>query len=142
MSSLVSSGFRGSGAPGGLGLISFVFPLFGIPFVLVGLWMLTMPAREAARGARMLYAITNRRALIIEGGSETKVKSYTARDMGNIERTERGDGSGDIVFGRERRTGAKGRTYFEPIGFFGVRDVRMVEAALRQSLGPRAHGTS
>ncbi len=101
-----------------------------------------MPAREAARGARIVYAVTNRRALIIEGGSEIKVKSYTARDLDNLERTERADGSGDLVFSRERRTGNKGRTYFEPIGFFGVRDVRTVEAALRQSLGSNARGTS
>lgn len=141
ITSLVSSGFRGVGAPGGLGLISLVFPLFGIPFVLVGLWMLTMPAREAARGARMLYAVTNRRALILEGGSETKVKSYTPRDMQNLERTERADGSGDLIFSRERRVGAKGRSYFEPIGFFGVPDVRTAEAILRQAMQSNTRGT-
>lgn len=142
ITSLVSSGFRGSGALGGLGLISHIFPLFGIPFILVGLWMLSMPAREAKRGAQMLYAVTNRRALTIEGGSETKVKSYTSRDMKNLERTERADGSGDLIFSRERRVGNEGRQYFEPIGFFGVHDVRTVEAALRQSMEFGARGTS
>jgi hypothetical protein len=38
---------------------------------------------------------------------------------------------GDLIFLRETRRGTKGRTYTEPIGFFGVPDVRAVERTLR-----------
>ena len=107
------------------------FPLFGIPFVLIGLGMLLSPLFAFHKGTKTVYALTNRRALIIEGGSSRSVKSYAFRDMENLERVERADSSGDLIFLRETRRGTKGRTYTEPIGFFGVPDVRAVERTLR-----------
>ncbi len=115
--------------PGG-GIGGF-FPLFGIPFVLVGLGMLLSPLIAFHKGTQTVYAITNRRALIIEAGNSRSVKSYPFSNMDNLERVENADGSGDIVFLRETRRGSKGRTYTEPIGFFGVPEVRAVERMLR-----------
>lgn len=44
------------------------FPLFGVPFILIGLGMLSSPWWGRRKAAGVLYAITDRRALIFEPG--------------------------------------------------------------------------
>jgi len=113
------------------------FPLFGLIFVAVGGFMLLSPLRAMAKARSTIYAITNERLLIIEGGRTRRVTSFTAGDIQQIERTERADGSGDVVFRRElpptRRNSISfnGNWSATRIGFFGVSDVRRVEAAVR-----------
>jgi hypothetical protein len=113
------------------------FPLFGLIFVAVGLFMLLSPLRAMARARSTIYAITDQRLLIIEGGSSRRVTSFTAGDIQQIERTERPDGSGDVVFRREIPATRRNSISFNGnwgatrIGFFGVSDVRRVEAAVR-----------
>jgi hypothetical protein len=115
-----------------------VFPLFGLIFVGAGVFMLLSPLRAMAKARSTIYAITNERLLIIEGGRTRRVTSFTAADIQQIERTERADGSGDVVFRRElpptRRNSISfnGNWNATKIGFFGVSDVRRVEAAVRQ----------
>src|SRR5262245_29400694 len=46
--------------------------LYGIPFVLVGLWVVTAPLRSYYKASSLLYALTDRRALILSGsGAKT-----------------------------------------------------------------------
>lgn len=121
-----NTGFGGSG-------FDKVFPLFGLIFVVVGLAVLSSPLWAFAKGTRTIYAISNHRALVVESGASQTTKSYSFSDMEDLERTERADGSGDLIFKRETRRGSKGRTYLEPIGFFAVPKVREVENVLRQA---------
>jgi hypothetical protein len=113
-----------------------LFPLFGLPFVLVGLGLLSSPFwayRKAKSGA---YAITNRRIIIIEGGSSRSVKSYVKRDVQQIERREHSNGTGDLIFAREYVRGSKGRVNTREIGFFGIPRAREVEHLLRGLIDP------
>ena len=76
-----------------------VFPLFGTPFILVGLWILFgTPVSRARRARSMAYAITERRLIVVaEGGSRT----VNAFDLERIESTtliEGKDGVGTISF--------------------------------------------
>jgi hypothetical protein len=74
------------------------FPLFGVPFVLVGLGMLSAPywARRSAAGT--VYAVTDKRAIAFEAGFRSRtVKSYHPADLRQISRVERDDGSGDLI---------------------------------------------
>ena len=54
-----------------------LFPLFGLPFLLVGLGMLTAPLWAYLAAGRTVYAVTNRRVLILSRLLSTSVKSYT-----------------------------------------------------------------
>lgn len=76
-----------------------LFPLFGIPFVLVGLGMLATPFRLVRKARKIVYAVTDRRCLIIEAGRARRIRSYAGKDIGQVERTEYADGSGDLVIG-------------------------------------------
>lgn len=86
------------------------FRLWGIPFIVVGLGMLGSPLWQYWRGHKTIYAATNKRLLIITKGILSSAKSYTPMDIDDIERKERGDGSGTIIFARERRSGGQGGT--------------------------------
>jgi hypothetical protein len=106
------------------------FPLFGVPFILIGIGMMSSPLYYYFTAKRTLYALTTKRAMIIKYGTRKYVKSYTDEDIRNIERKEKADGSGDIVFRQEVSTNSKGHTTTTNVGFFGIQDVRTVEKML------------
>jgi Bacterial PH domain len=74
-----------------------VFPLFGLPFLIVGLGIILAPLWAFLKGSGTVYAVTNQRVMIIAGTRSRSVKSYTPADILGVEHRERPDGSGDIV---------------------------------------------
>ena len=118
----------------GEGMASF-FPLFGLIFVAVGMLMVLSPIWGFAVGLSTVYAITNRRLLIITRFPTRRVTSYEPHDIEAVERRDRGTGGGDIIFGREVRSPHAtfpGFTPVQRIGFFGVPEVRRVEDEIRK----------
>ena len=133
-----------------------LFALFGVPFVLVGLGLFASPfwmrARARQAAARTVYVITDRRAIVFDGGyygdgslplmlvsmvrpygrGGTRVTSYTPDQLTKIERMQNADGSGNLVFGETlflteyRSIGTMHRA-----GFFSIADVREAENQLR-----------
>lgn len=140
-SGMLFGGFGGpNGAPGGFGLIFSCFPLFGVPFVLVGLGMLTSPFWLRRLARRTCYALTDRRAIVWQarwfGGVE--VRSYGPQDLTRLRRVEHADGSGDLVFeeivtfGHDRHGHRTSGT--RQYGFLAIDGVRQVEELLRKAL--------
>lgn len=98
----MSQAFRATHAMAGNSRNSFVsgfkvFPLFGAPFLLVGLAITLAPLWAFLTGRNTVYAVTNRRVMVISGSRSRAVKSYTPADIASVEHRERPDGSGDIV---------------------------------------------
>ncbi len=108
------------------------FPLFGLPFVLVGIAMLSSPLFSYAKAFRTLYIVTNKSVRIVTLGRTKKVETYIANDIGKIERKEKPDGSGDIIFKYDVRFDSNNKRREKPIGFYGVPDVRSIEQHLVQ----------
>lgn len=82
------------------GPISVIFPLFGVPFVLVGLYFVFGRFLVDARArAQTFYAITNERVLIVSGLFSRRVKSINLATLTDVSMTERNDGTGTITFG-------------------------------------------
>jgi hypothetical protein len=103
---------------------SFMFGLFGVPFVLIGLGMLSSPvwAMRSARGSA--YIITNRRALIItKTVNGVSVRTIHTSQMKNLERTQAADGSGNISFSLKDNE--------QSLSFTAIADVAGVERKLR-----------
>lgn len=135
-------------AQGGMG---FLFALFGIPFVLVGLGIMSTPywirRRFHKAALRTIYAVTDKRAIIIDGGymgdspmgmlvggmtrmllRGTSIRSYTADKLGQIIRQQRDDGSGDVLFGEILYTSQRDNMrQIQRDGFFSVPNVKEVE---------------
>ena len=115
--------------------IGIFFPLWGLMFVAIGLSILLRPLWSALKARSTVYAITDQRALIISGTRSRSVESFEPVSLGNIERTERRDGSGDIILRRGIATAWQGPfsyrgNFTAAVGFFGVPEVRRVEEAL------------
>lgn len=112
----------------------FPFVLFGVPFVAIGASMLLKPLWLAFGARYMIYAVTDRRLLILKTWPLRRQRSFLPRDIRDLELSEQDDGSGDIVFGSEAvRSGNRLRQ--RKIGFFGIADAHRVEAEIRKLKG-------
>lgn len=75
------------------------FWLFGIPFVLIGLYLIFGRFFTDARArAQTFYGLTNDRILITSGKRGRRVQSLSLSTLGDITLDEREDGSGTITF--------------------------------------------
>jgi len=125
------------------------FPLFGVPFVLVGLGVMMAPLWAYLAAGKTVYAVTDKRALIIGGGGLIigghghiigggGVQSYSPASMDEIARFERSDGTGSVYFASRETTTRRGGYRRVRIGFEGIPDVRQVEHLLREQLARKA----
>ncbi|MBT8389756.1 MAG: hypothetical protein HKM91_04380 [Altererythrobacter sp.] len=80
----------------GTGALSWAFPLFGVPFILVGLGMLSAPFLPLFNKGKVLFAVTNQRLIRIRLGRKLVTKSVPARRIGPVERSENRDGIGSL----------------------------------------------
>lgn len=131
----------GNGGPGGFGAIFACFPLFGLPFVLIGLGMLSSPYWRWRQAKQTCYALTDRRAIVWQAGTfgGVSVRSYGPEALGRIHRTEYADGSGDLIFEEivSVRCDSDGNpTTTTRHGFMAIANVREVEELLRRVLLP------
>lgn len=131
----MAGGAKGAGGPvpGGFDIC---FPLFGLPFVVVGLGMISAPYWIRRAALKTCYAVTDRRAIVWEpryGG--LRVRSYAPCQLEQLSRTEYKDGSGDLVF-EESMTGypATSRAVYRRSGFMAIDHVRDVENLIRKNL--------
>ena len=78
----------------------FFFMLWGVPFVLAGLYIVFGRFIVDARAReRTFYGVTSERIIIIGGLFSRQTKSLQIRTLSEISLTERNDGSGSIIFG-------------------------------------------
>lgn len=110
------------------------FPLFGVPFILIGLGMLTSPFWMRLKARRTVYVITDRRAIILDGnlGRSTTVRSFEPARLGDIRRVQRPDGSGDLVFERTYSIDRRGGRHTTDHGFLAIENVKNVEGLIQQ----------
>ncbi|MBA4066387.1 MAG: hypothetical protein C0501_22270 [Isosphaera sp.] len=121
-----------------------LFPYFGLLFLTVGLGMLLAPVWAAYKATNTVYVVTDRRAVVFDGGWSTHVRSFGPADLTAVERRQRPDGSGDLILAKEpywvpgHTSGPPGRGHHVPggwsvreIGFFGIPRVREVEQLIR-----------
>jgi hypothetical protein len=123
-----------SGAP-------LFFALWGVPFVLVGLYLIAGRfVVEAKQRTRMAYGVTDRRAVIISGLFSKNVKSLALKTLTEVTLTERPDGTGTITFGPSHpmarwygNTAWPGMGAYSSPCFESIRQARDVYATIRES---------
>ena len=109
-----------------------LFPLFGLPFVLAGLGMLSAPLWSRRKALKTVYVITDRRAITFDAGWTTTIRSYAPDQLQKIYRKEKRDGSGDVVLGQRVVAGSEGGQQTQDLGFLNVRDPKSVEQMLKK----------
>ena len=111
------------------------WPLFGLLFVLIGLSLLALPVLAYRRANRTVYAITDRRCLIITAGNRNYVDTYEEEDIGTIKCNARRNGSGDLVFTASAAGAAKDVSRIRKAVFYGIAGVRQAEETARRAFG-------
>ncbi len=79
-----------------------IFPLFGIPFVLIGLYLVFGRFFvDMNQRTKTTYAVTSERVMILTSGLfvGNNTKSLSLRTMTDISLSEKNNGSGTITFG-------------------------------------------
>ena len=110
--------------------------LWGIPFVLIGLYLIVGRFfHDAWRRGRTTYAVTSERIVIRCGGSE---KSIPLRTLAEFSLRARGDGSGSIQFGSSplgawSSTGLGWPGWPTLPGFEDIPDARTVHELIRRA---------
>ena len=111
-------------------------PLVGLLFFLIGVAVLLSPLRMLRKARRIVYVLTDRRALIVDAtGGAVKVRSYTPETLRDLRRVDNGDGSGDLILERVVRRNARGRNFSAEHGFLAVANVKEVEAMVGKLTG-------
>ncbi|MEM1095634.1 MAG: hypothetical protein AAGJ10_13625 [Bacteroidota bacterium] len=126
-------------AAAGFGMPNFAdgtgfFALFGIPFVLVGLFMLASPFLLSRSARNTVYVVTDQRALIFTGKDTVSVKTYTPDEFDSLDRTIKADGTGSVLFKDPPKKTSKNNTVDVKLGshgFFGIPDAQYVYDTLR-----------
>jgi hypothetical protein len=78
----------------------FFFKLWGIPFVLAGLYMVIGRFfTDAMKRAKTVYGLTNDRIIIKSGIFNQSIKSLNIRTLSDITIDEKSDNSGTIILG-------------------------------------------
>jgi len=108
------------------------FPLFGVPFVLIGMGMLSAPLWAYRKAFKTVYVITDRRAITFDAGWTTTIRSYPPDRLQDIHRKEKRDGTGDVVLGQRVWSGSEGGQQAMDLGFLNIRDPKTVERMLRE----------
>jgi hypothetical protein len=118
--------------------------LWGIPFILAGLYFLVgrfLVDAWARRG--MTYAVTDRRILILRTAPTFRFTAMTFDQLPAINLSERGDGRGTIRFGPEQPVWSNGNysgwsPAFDPVPqFIAIEDARKVFERIQTELAGR-----
>jgi hypothetical protein len=79
----------------------------------------------------LYYAVTDKRALIFEGGPSVRITSYYPPYIVGFSCETHEDGYGDVVLRREPYRDGFGDVQTSKFGFFGIKDPQRVEALVR-----------
>lgn len=130
-------------------LFATIFPLFGVPFVLIGLFMLIAPFRAAWRARRMVHILTDRRLVSAVLGRESlKVTSVDPARILSTKRVQGADGAGNLTLAFSSAPVPMPTTvgHGGPVmmleeaseTLWGVPQVAVLDALLRARMMPRA----
>lgn len=73
-----------------------VMPIFGIPFVVIGLAMMASPFWIMAKAKMTVHALTDKRLLTVTTGRTTKTNAVAIKNTGSVTTQTAADGSGSF----------------------------------------------
>ncbi len=107
------------------GVFSF-FPLFGLPFLLIGFGIVFSPLLAYFKGLKTVYAVTDKRVLVITDGRTRSVRSCTPADIISVDHRERTGGTGDVIIRTNSIMQTRNSLSQMTIGLLGVNNVKEV----------------
>ena len=116
------------------------FRLWGLPFLVVGLYLIFGRfLHDAAARKRSYYAVTDQRILVLRGLISSNLRSLDIRRLPKLELSEHRDGTGTIEFEGDNSIFGSGRNgfgYWTPalssaVQFFRIEDPRRIFELVR-----------
>ena len=114
----------------GPGILAWAFPLFGVPFIAVGGWMLARPFVPLWERGRVLYVITDKRLLKLALGRTLEVSTVPADRIGPAQRRESRDGAGTLSLAVRIGRDSDGDRQTEHFVIGAVADVMGAQSAI------------
>jgi hypothetical protein len=119
---------EGKQAPDGASkVMGLVFPIFGLPFVIVGLVMVSSPFWAWWKARRTVYVLTDQRISTLVAGKTLNITSLDATQIASVHRVEKADGSGTLHLNMGQYRDSDGDKVEKKISLPGVPDVRELE---------------
>jgi Bacterial PH domain len=115
-----------------------LFPLFGVPFFLVGVGIVLAPLWAYLKRRNGAYAVTNHRVMIITGTTSRAVKSIMPSDIVEVDHRERPDASGDVLIRTNATVRTNNMTSQITVGLYGIPNVKEVAALVMNLRAQRA----
>jgi len=139
---MACSALWAKGAAKEAGWFFWIFPLWGIPFILIGLYLLFGRFwTDAKQRENTSYGITDRRVIMIAGLWNQKVRSLDLKSLSDFTMTQRSDGSGNItmaslnpllqLMGNPRLSGTSNQTAMPTLEM--IPDVARVYTIMREA---------
>ncbi|MBB5687538.1 hypothetical protein [Sphingobium boeckii] len=104
-----------------------IMPLFGLPFIAVGIGMMLTPVRAMRRARNTVYALTSKRLMRLVEGRKASVSSVFTDRIGPIDRSENADGWGDLRIQTHSHVDSEGSRTTERFDMLGIPDVARLE---------------
>lgn len=128
----LAAGAMASSGEDGPGWIGWAFPLFGLPFVAIGVAMLAGPFLPLMQKGRVLYVVTNKRVLKLGMGRELEVQAVPADRIGLVTRNEKRDGTGGLQIAVKIGRDSDGDRQTEYFAISNVANVMGAQEALNR----------
>jgi hypothetical protein len=125
--------------------VDWFFPLWGLPFLVVGLYLIFgRLIHDAAVRKKTFYAVTDQRVLVLRGLGTSRLKSLDIHHLPKLELSERSDGTGTIEMDGDNSffgSGRNGFGYWTPAlssatQFFQIEGPRQVYELIRRQARP------
>lgn len=110
--------------------------LAGLGFLSIGRYLFLTPWRAPQQLARTVYAITNRRAIVLRLPElREPVYFFTGKELAGRRQKRHSPKRTDLVFGQEEYRRRKGGRYYLDIGFLGLANWQEAERELTRTFG-------
>jgi hypothetical protein len=111
--------------------VEWMFVLIPLLIAASGVWLFLTVPRAWLMAHWTIYGITNQRVFISRRFPSHATKSWSFQDLNALDRKDRADGWGDLVFRRDTVAARKGTVTVHE-GFYGIPEVRKVEAMIAE----------
>ena len=114
--------------------VAWIILAGGVLGLLLGLVVLAEPLWASQRAKRAIYAVTDRRILILRFfGAHRTVQTFLRVSIAELKRTERSDGSGNLTFIRQPLRDGEGDFHYRTETFTYIANIREVENLVRKT---------
>jgi hypothetical protein len=112
---------------------------FAVPFLIIGVGLLATPFWAVRIARRTGYVLTDRRAIIFDGVRPWTIYTFLHDRLRNLNRTERRDGSGNLIFLKSVEQNSPGNPEPTERGFMAIPNVKQVEELVRRLVEEHGH---